>query len=192
MTGPRVTKAAVRTDFSSGHVTADGPSEVVVVERRFADLVDVFADEAARLALPQDRLAYRTECVFPVPEGTEGGLFWGTTFIEPGQVGDEFFMTKGHFHTKGDRMETYLTYSGTGLLVLMSRDRRCWAEEMTPGSVHMIAAHTAHRAVNTGSATLAFGASWPSDAGHDYATIAADGFACRVIGVGGLPQLVSV
>jgi glucose-6-phosphate isomerase, archaeal len=176
-----------RTNWSTGTIEGSGVETLV---RKLSDLGGVFADERAFASLDPDRLVYRTECVFPVPEGTPGGVFWGTTFIEPGLVGNEFHMTKGHFHAQPDRTEIYFTFAGSGLLVLMSRDRRCWAERMSPGSTHFIPPFTAHRTVNTGDQTLAFGASWPSDAGHDYASIAADGFAARVLRVDGRPQLV--
>lgn len=175
------------TDWATGAVRGGG---VVRAERRIADLDAVFADAEAFARLPADRLVYRTACVFPVPDGTEGGLFWGTTFIQPGMVGNEYFMTKGHFHAKADRMEAYFTYAGTGLLVLMDSDRTCWAERMTPGSTHLIPAYTAHRTVNTGDDEFSFGACWPSDAGYDYESIAAAGFAARAMRVDGAPKLV--
>jgi hypothetical protein len=56
----------------------------------------------------------------PVAEGTPGGLYWGTTFIQPGLVGDEYFMTKGHSHSLPDRAEYYITASGEGALILAS------------------------------------------------------------------------
>lgn len=166
--------------------------DVVRAECRIGDLNGVFADAEAFGQLPADRLVYRTACVFPVPEGTVGGLFWGTTFIQPGTVGEEYFMTKGHFHAKADRMEAYFTFAGTGLLLLMDGDRNCWAEEMTPGSTHLVPAYIAHRTLNVGDDELSFGACWPSDAGHDYERIARAGFSVRVIRVDGAPQLVPV
>ena len=176
------------TDWSTGTITGPG---VESSERRLRELAGVFADVEAFAAADPSRLVYRTACVFPLADGTEGGLFWGTTFVEPGLVGDEYHMTKGHFHAKADRAETYLTYTGTGFLLLMSRDRRCWAEQMTAGSTHFIPPETAHRTINTGDDVLAFGASWPSDAGHDYASIAANGFAARVRRVDGTPRLIA-
>lgn len=176
------------TDWANGSIRGPG---VVTLERRLADLAGVFADVKAYNALPPDRLVYRTACVFPVEDGTEGGLFWGTTFIEPGSVDAEYFMTKGHLHAKADRMEAYFTFAGSGLLLLMDLDRNCWGEEMTPGSTHLIPAFTAHRAVNTGDCELSFGACWPSDAGHDYTSIAKAGFSARVLCVDGVPRLVS-
>ena len=143
------------TDWATGRVIG---APMVEARRTIGELKGLFLDEPARLALPQDQLAYRTECWFPAKDGQEAGLWWGTTFIEPGLVGDEYFMTKGHFHAKPDRMEFYFTFAGDGLLLYMDRDRRCWAERMRPGSTHAIPAHVAHRTINTGSTVLSFGA----------------------------------
>jgi glucose-6-phosphate isomerase len=187
-TTPIIRAAPLTTDWSSGHVSG---AAVQRAERRLGDLRGLFADEAARAALPQERLAYATECAFPVPEGSAGGLFWGTTFIEPGLVGDEYFMTKGHFHAQADRSEFYFTFAGEGLLLLMDATRRCWAERMLPGSVHPIPPRVAHRTVNIGQTRLSFGACWPADAGHDYEAIAREGFACRVRQIAGCAQVVA-
>jgi glucose-6-phosphate isomerase, archaeal len=175
------------TDWMTGAVTG---TAVTRSERMIGSLVGLFADEASRAALPQDRLAYTTECIFPVPEGTAGGLFWGTTWIEPLLVGEEYLMTKGHFHVRSDRTEFYFTYAGEGVLLLMDRERRCRAERMVPGSTHAIPPDTAHRTVNVGTGVLSFGACWPSDAGHDYTTIAREGFSVRVMRRNGSPVLV--
>ena len=182
-----IDNAPVTTCWTTGHV---GGAGMVRATRSIGDLKGLFADEGARAALPQDRLAYATECVFPVADGTAGGLFWGTTFIEPIVVGEEYLMTKGHYHAKPDRTEFYFTFAGEGLLLFMDRDRRCRAERMVPGSVHPIPPFTAHRTINVGSTVLSFGACWPSDAGHDYAAIARDGFSARVLRRGGVPVLV--
>jgi len=90
-------------------------------------------------------IIYRVHWYAPVPEGTEGGLFWGTTLIEPGRVGDEYFMTHGHFHVKRDRGEYYSCIEGRGMLIMMDTARRTWAEGMAPGSLHYIPGNVAHR-----------------------------------------------
>jgi glucose-6-phosphate isomerase, archaeal len=172
----------------SGHLL--GPQSVLIV-RTLGDLRNVFADEAARAAMPADTVAYRVECYYPVPEGTAGGLFFGTTFIEPGVVGDEYFMTKGHFHAKMDTAEYYWCIQGQGVLLLMDEQRNCHAQRMMPGSLHYIPGRTAHRVANTGAETLCFGACWPADAGHDYESIAARGFAARVLRVNQVPIVMT-
>jgi glucose-6-phosphate isomerase len=99
-------------------------------------------------------------------------------------------MTKGHFHACADRAEYYWGLEGEGMLILMDEQRRVWAERMFPGSLHYISGHVAHRVANTGSRTLSFAACWPSDAGHNYAEIAENGFAGRLICKNGAPALI--
>ena len=165
-------------------------SGIEKVARTLGQLKGLFRDEAAWNAMDPETVVYRVQAYCPVPEGRPGGLFWGTTFIEPGMVGDEYFMTKGHFHQVRDRTEFYVGAQGEGALILMDEDRRTWFEEMRPGSVHHIPGRTAHRVANTGSGVLSFFACWPSDAGHDYSTIATAGFSARLRCVNGRPTLI--
>lgn len=177
----------IMIDSRDGSLLGETVSRVV---RTIGDLRGIFVDEASRAAMPQDRVAYRVECYFPVPEGTQGGLFFGTTLIEPGLVGAEFFMTKGHFHARLDTAEYYWCIRGRGMLLLMDEARRCRAEQMKPGSLHYIPGRTAHRVANVGDETLCFGACWPADAGHDYESIAARGFSARVLRIDGAVKMV--
>jgi len=153
----------------------------VVEDSRFIrDLEGVYADEAARAGMDPDTLVYSVRCYFPVPFGTPGGLFLGATYVAPGTVGGEYFMTKGHFHAKRDTAEFYWGIQGEGMLLLMNEDRSIRVERVRPGSLHYIPGNVAHRMVNVGDETFVFGACWPSDAGHDYETIRTDGFSARV------------
>ncbi len=158
---------------------------------RIGDLTNVFADEDARQNLDPELVAYHFQYFFPVPENTEGGLFFGNTTIYPGKVGQEYFMTKGHFHAKGDRGEYYWCIKGKGILIFMDRERKTWAEEMNPGTLHYMPANVAHRSVNVGNEPMTFGACWPSDAGYDYGTILESGFNSRLLEIDGKPQLVN-
>jgi mannose-6-phosphate isomerase-like protein (cupin superfamily) len=108
-----------------------------------------------------------------------------------GVVGEEYFMTRGHFHARRDRAEYYSTVSGNGMLVLMDEQRRASVQIMEPGTTHYIPGSIAHRVVNTGDCPLRFLACWPSDAGHDYATIDEQGFSLRVVRRDGRPELVA-
>lgn len=177
----------IRMDFSNGTLSGAPIEEIL---RTAGDLAGVFRDQAAFRQLAPDTVIYRVQSVMPVKEGTPGGLFWGTTVIEPGQVGDEYFMTKGHFHALRDRSEYYVTTCGEGALILMDADRHTRFEPMLPSSVHYIPAHTAHRVANIGKAPLSFFACWPSDAGYDYVTILREGFSARLRCVDGKPLLV--
>ncbi|HEV2480345.1 MAG TPA: glucose-6-phosphate isomerase family protein [Puia sp.] len=161
------------------------------ISRRMGDLGEIFHDREAYAALAKDQMVYEVVSSFPVPEGTEGGLFMGITYIHPGKVGGEYFMTRGHFHRIRNRAEVYVCMEGEGMLILMNEDRtRTWAEKMEPGSVHYINGFTAHRTANTGSGILSFGACWPSDAGHDYDSIIEHGFSKILVDRGGVPTLV--
>jgi glucose-6-phosphate isomerase len=99
-------------------------------------------------------------------------------------------MTRGHFHARRDRAEFYTTVQGEGMLILMDEDRSTRVEIMSPGSLHYIPGYTAHRTVNTGDSPLVFWACWPSDAGHDYETIAERSFGARVLRRNGVPEVV--
>lgn len=162
------------------------------LSRRLGDLGDIFNDREAYDAMPADQVIYEVESAFPVADGTEGGLFLGVTYVHPGKVGDEYFMTKGHFHKIRNRAEIYICMEGEGMLILMNEDHtHTWAEKMSPGSVHYINGHTAHRTANTGNSILSFGAVWPSDAGHDYETISENGFSKILVDMNGMPTLVN-
>lgn len=164
--------------------------EVIASEKYISQLVNIFADEAARLNMDQQTLVYHVQAHLPVNEGTPGGLFFGTTVIQAGKVGDEYFMTRGHFHKNADRGEYYWGVGGKGMLILMDEQRNVWAEKVFPGSLHYIGSHIAHRVANVGNGPLIFGACWPSDAGHNYSEIDEKGFSARLLEVNGEPVLI--
>jgi len=155
-----------------------GPN-VVESRRTVGDLTGYWQDADAALRTATE-LLYITQSWFPVAEGTEGAILWGNTTLMPGLVGDEYYMTRGHWHEKLDRGELCVTTSGTGLLVLMDQHRITRFEKMTPGSTHYVPGHTAHRTVNTGDEPLVFLCAWPADCGHEYGSILRDGFSRRV------------
>jgi glucose-6-phosphate isomerase len=184
-----ISDALVGVDPANGALLGD---PIVRTTRTLRDLGGVFADEAARAAMSQEIVAYRVDCYFPVPQDTVGGLFFGATFLEAGRVGEEYFITKGHFHAKIDTAEYYWCIRGQGILLLMDEQRRCQAQRMKPGSLHYIPGRTAHRVANVGDQTLCFGACWPADAGHDYESIATYGFSARVLRIDGMPAVVDI
>jgi glucose-6-phosphate isomerase len=172
--------------FSGNLLTGE---EVVKSCRTLGDLSGVFEDDTAFALLSAETLVYEVYSHLPVSEGTPGGLYFGLTKLYPGKVGREYFMTKGHFHRQADRTEYYWCLEGEGALILMDGNRKVWAEKMFPGSLHHIPGGVAHRVANTGHQVLSFAASWPSDAGHNYESIALDGFSARLTEMDGSPQL---
>ena len=47
-----------------------------------------------------------------------GDLAFGTTMIHPGKIGNEYYMTKGHFHQIVDTAEVYYTLKGEGYMTV--------------------------------------------------------------------------
>ncbi|MGC8625374.1 MAG: glucose-6-phosphate isomerase family protein [Phycisphaerae bacterium] len=174
-------------DWSSGEISGEGIEESV---KSLGQLAGLFHDERAWKSLNPDTEVYRVRFWRPVPNGTPGGLFWGSTVLQPGRVGDEYFMTHGHFHLIRDRAEFYATVKGSGVMLLMDAEGKTWSQMMAPGTVHYIPGDTAHRMINTGADPLIFLACWPSDAGHDYAHIRTTGFGKRMVMRDGAPCLI--
>lgn len=178
----------VRLDWASGQL--ESAAEVRESVKTLGQMEGLFASTNALRGMDPKTVVYRVQAWCPVPEGTEGALFWGNTVIEPGKVDAEYFMTHGHFHRKRDRTEYYATVEGEGALILMDENRKTWMEPMSAGSVHFIPANVAHRVANTGNVPLRFVACWPSDAGHDYDSIREHGFGARLVSVNGAATLV--
>jgi glucose-6-phosphate isomerase len=178
----------ISMDWSNAHFTGRG---LETSRRTLGELGSYFHDQEALSQMQPGTLLYEVQSYQPLHEGTEGGLFWGNTTLSPGSVGDEYFMTKGHFHHIRNRGEFYVTCKGQGALLLMKEGGPTIAETMSAGSVHYIPGHHAHRVANTGDEPLIFIACWPSDAGYDYATIEKKGFSARLLKRNGVPTLVS-
>jgi len=175
-------------DYDNGQICGNAVHNYT---KYLKDLSHIFEDEVAFSNSDGNKVIYLVQAIFPVQEGIEGGLFYGRTIIYPGKVGNEYYMTKGHFHKKADRGEFYWGIEGEGLLLLMDENRNCSAEKIYPGSLHYISEHIAHRTINTGDSILSFGACWPSDAGHNYQEIMDNGFSARLKEIDGKPQLIS-
>jgi glucose-6-phosphate isomerase len=182
-----VTPFATHVDFQTGVLE---PS-AAVVRRTLKDVGGIFSDaEAVDRIMSQegDRLIYEVHVV-AVPEEA-GHLPYCSTVIHPGRVGDEFHMTKGHFHERRQRAEVYLGIAGQGILLLQSEDGRVEMIEMRPGTAAYVPPGWAHRTANTGEAPFTFFAVYPGDAGHDYRTIELAGFARILVLRNGHPVLI--
>jgi glucose-6-phosphate isomerase, archaeal len=174
-------------DWASGLIGGPFVEEAV---KTLGQLAGLFQDEAAWRSMDSSTEVYRVRLWRPVPDGTPGGLFWGSTILQPGRVGEEYFMTQGHFHAVPDRAEFYATVQGTGALLLMDESGRTWSQDMGPGTVHYVPGRIGHRLANTGNDPLVSLAIWPSDAGHDYGRIRTMGFGKRLVLRDGKPCLI--
>jgi glucose-6-phosphate isomerase len=98
-------------------------------------------------------------------------LVFGTSTVQPGRVGAEFFMTRGHIHKRADRPEIYLCQSGLGVMHMEAPDGTTRPLALTPGVVVYVPAFWIHRSVNVGNAPLVTFFCYPADAGQDYEVI---------------------
>ena len=74
-----------------------------------------------------------------------GHLHFGISKLQPGTVGDECFMTKGHYHADATQPEIYFCIRGEGYLLLQTRDGEFRTEHWTPGTMSHIPPMWAHR-----------------------------------------------
>lgn len=174
-------------DLQTGVIQPTAP----IIKRHLSQMKNMYADETAYqqiISEENDRLIYE---VYPadLPEA-EGQVLYCTTVIHPGKVGDEYHMTKGHFHSKRDRGEVYFGLSGEGYLLLETEDGKTHAEPMVKGTVAYVPPYWAHRTINTGTEPFIFFAAWPGDAGHDYGTIEDTGFAQILVEQAGKPAFI--
>lgn len=118
-----------------------------------------------------------------------GELISGVTRLYAGKVGQEYFMTKGHFHAVLETGEIYYALRGQGLLVLETPEGDCSVQSFDAGQVVYIPPRWAHRTINTGADELLFFWVCPAHAGHDYASIAQHGFRQVVVEIEGKPTV---
>ena len=163
--------------------TGDMPHATNHIERRASDMRGYYADADALdklIAENDDPLHYE---VFesPVPKDP-GQLMYCVSKLQPGRVGDEFFMTKGHYHTIAETAEIYLCLRGDGYMLMKTPDGNCTAEQMTRGRMVYVPPYWAHRSVNTAeNEPLVSFCVYPGNAGHNYGDIEQQGFGKRII-----------
>lgn len=158
--------------------------------RMLSDTMDLYADRQAAEALlaKGDQVMYDM-LVVDVPE-EKGHLLHSVTVMYPGRVGDEYFISSGHFHEDTNASEVYYCLAGEGVLLVQAHDGRCETVPMKPGTAAYIPPGWAHRTSNTGNEPFVFLAVWPGDAGHDYGTIKETGFAKLVVERDDKPQVI--
>lgn len=119
-----------------------------------------------------------------------GDVAFGTSIVYPGKVGDEFFMTKGHFHSIIDTAEVYYCLSGQGVMLMETPEGAWHVEDLIPGSAVYCPKRYAHRSINTGSEPLVTFFAFRADAGHDYGTIETNGFRKLLVEKDGNPIVI--
>jgi len=161
------------------------------IERRLSSMTGQFRDHQAyeKLVQQSDRVIYEVYEGRRVDDQRE--LAHGVSIVKPGKVGDEFFMTKGHFHAVLETAELYYCIQGEGMIVMENPEGDWAAERMSAGVVLYVPPRWAHRSVNThphDELVVLF--AYRGDAGHDYQSIERRGFRKLVVAAGERTEIV--
>ncbi len=177
---------AINLDFKNGVLEPCNN----YIQRRLSDMRGFYLDEEATEKIIQqgDPLLYEVY-QYDVPF-ENGQLLVVTSIIHPGKVGDEYYMTKGHFHEKDDTAEVYVGLQGRGYLLLETVEGQFKALAMQPGTVTYIPPYWAHRTVNVGDEDFIFFGVYPADAGHNYGAIEGRGFSQLLVERDGQPTFI--
>jgi glucose-6-phosphate isomerase len=166
-------------------------ADAATTKRHLSDLRGCFADTAAYEAALASGNALVHSVAAVEPADGDGDLHYGVGLIMPGQIGREYFMTKGHLHAWRPAAEFYFGLSGEGVMLL--EDELTGQSRLAPLRPHhavYVPCHTAHRTMNTGPAPLTYIGVHPAKAGHDYSAIAQRNFRCVVIERDGQPAII--
>ena len=120
-----------------------------------------------------------------------GEVLHGLSVLHPGKVGNEYFMTKGHFHSVLETGEVYHCLKGQGMIVMETPEGDWAVEELQPNTVLYVPPRWAHRSVNTSpDEDLVTFFCYPGHSGHDYGTIETQGFRKLVVEENGEPKII--
>jgi glucose-6-phosphate isomerase len=161
------------------------------IVRRLSAMRGQFSDQEAyeRVLAEEDLILYE---VYEIkrPE-VAGELLNGLSIIHPGKIGEEYFMTKGHFHSVLETAELYYTLKGEGAMVMETPEGEWAVEPLRPNEVLYVPPRWAHRSVNTGTdEDLVMFFVYPGHAGHDYGSIEVSGFRKLIVERAGKPEVI--
>ncbi|WP_191567279.1 glucose-6-phosphate isomerase [Metabacillus idriensis] len=159
-------------------------------KRPLSRMKGMYANDAAFEAAVQneDPLVYEFY-ELNLPE-TSGDLLFGTSILYSGKVGDEYYMTKGHFHTILETGEVYYCLSGKGAMLMENPEGDWDIQYFAPGQAVYVPQRYAHRSINLGNDPLVTFFTFRADAGHDYGTIETKGYRKLVVERDGKPEII--
>lgn len=159
-------------------------------KRTLSKMKGMYADDAAFEAAIQadDPLVYEFY-ELDLPE-TPGNLLFGTSIVYPGKIGNEYYMTKGHFHTILETGEVYYCLSGNGAMLMENPEGDWDIQYFSPGQAVYVPPRYAHRSINLGNEPLVTFYAFRADAGHDYGTIETKGYRKLVVEKDGKPEII--
>src|SRR4030043_940977 len=130
----------IQLDFKTGDLSPHDRTNI----RKLSDMKGMFLDtkEELRILGKDDPVIYSfSEKVLPEENGH---LQLATTSIRPGKIGDEYFMTKGHYHRRPDTSEVYLGLEGKGCLLIQTVQGDFESIDIEPGVMAYIPPYWGH------------------------------------------------
>ena len=160
------------------------------IKRQLSNMNGMYSDQKAyEQLIKEDPLIYEFyDCGILEKESS---IAFGTSITYPGKVGNEYFMTKGHFHNIMDTAEVYYCLSGCGYMMMETMRGNWEIQKMTPGTAVYVPGNYAHRSINTSDLEpLVTFFALRGDAGHDYGKIESKGFRKLIVEKDGQPEVI--
>lgn len=162
---PFVTEIISTTGFGAGfaaHYT-----------KTFEAMAGVYQNDSEKLAAAGQELSYE---VFSTQKtDLPGALTVGTSVLEPGRIGEEYALTRGHLHRVANRAEMYFGLRGHGVMLLENVEGEVHALEIVPGSLVYVPGGWLHRSVNVGPDVLVTLFCFSADSGQNYEIVEQSG-----------------
>jgi glucose-6-phosphate isomerase len=165
--------------------------DIKSIKRRLSDMESMYLNNEIlkKMLKKEDTIIYEFYDL-GLPE-TPNELAYGTTILYPGKVGDEYFMTKGHFHEILETAEIYYCIKGHGILLMENQEGQIEIQEMKPGISIYVPPKFAHRSINiSDNEPLISFFTMRADAGHNYKTIETKGFRKIIVEKNGKPEII--
>jgi glucose-6-phosphate isomerase len=160
------------------------------IKRQLSNMNGMYSDQKAyEQLIKEDPLIYEFyDCGILEKESS---IAFGTSITYPGKVGNEYFMTKGHFHNIMDTAEVYYCLSGCGYMMMETMRANWETQKMTTGTAVYVPGNYAHRSINTSDLEpLVTFFAFRGDAGHDYGKIESKGFRKLIVEKDGQPEII--
>ena len=121
---------------------------VDTIKRYLGQMHGIFSDDESleNEIKKGDRIVYEFHGL-DVPNHP-GDLAYGMSIVYPGKVGNEYYMTKGHFHSILETGEVYYCLKGHGYMLLEDPEGDWSAHELTAGKAVYVPKRYAHRSIN--------------------------------------------
>ena len=160
------------------------------IKRQLSNMNGMYSDQKAyEQLIKEDPLIYEFyDCGILEKESS---IAFGTSITYPGKVGNEYFMTKGHFHNIMDTAEVYYCLSGCGYMMMETMRGNWETQKMITGTAVYVPGNYAHRSINTSDLEpLVTFFALRGDAGHDYGKIESKGFRKLIVEKDGQPEII--